>query len=136
MFRQSTHRFNETDPEFFLATESYTLNLSGPRACWPKARLKDNVRDDYMLVQVVPPVIGQKYGLGEDIFTLILFSKLAGTTLFPVTEWPCPVYVTRILDESITKALSFGLGQVELISWGIIFRTYSEANDCILRMTG
>jgi len=91
--------------------------------------LRDEIRDDHMLVEVDPPVIGQRYGPGDrDITNLIISARYQGSTLFPVSEWPCHVYIARILDQSITKVLAFTKNQVELIGWGMIFPTVEEAN--------
>jgi hypothetical protein len=119
----------ETKPDFFLTAAGENEGLATPRACWEKARLKDPVRDDHMLVEIEPPVIGQNYGLGgEDISNLILSARHEGFSLFPVKEWPCHVYIARILDDTITKTLTFTRGQVEIIAWGMIFCTLDEAN--------
>ena len=119
----------ETKPDFFLSAAGENEGLATPRACWEKARLKDPVRDDHMLVEIEPPVIGQNYGLGgEDISNLILSARHEGFSLFPVKEWPCHVYIARILDDTITKTLTLTRGQVEIIAWGMIFRTFDEAN--------
>ena len=115
-------------PDFFLSTAGENQELSSPRACWAKDRLRDQVRDDYLLIEIEPPLIGQMYGLGgQDITRLILSTRFEGESLFPFKEWPCHVYVARILDDVITKTLVFTLGQVELIAWGTVFRTLDEA---------
>jgi hypothetical protein len=89
----------------------------------------DEIRDDYMLVEVDPAIIGQRYGLGDqDITNLIVSARYRGSTLFPVSEWPCHVYIARILDQSIIKKLAFTKDQVELIAWGMIFPTAEAAN--------
>lgn len=81
-----------------------------------------------MLVEIDPPVIGQYYGLGgKDITNLILSARHEGFSLFPVKEWPCHVYVARILDDAITTTLTFTRDQVEVIAWGVIFRSVEEA---------
>jgi hypothetical protein len=116
-------------PDFFLSgAGEMTGDLSNPRACWTKGRLRDEVRDDHMLVEIEPPLIGQTYGLGgHDITNLIISSRHQGYSLFPIGEWPCHVYIARILDESITKTLVFTREQVEVIAWGMIFPTIEEA---------
>lgn len=82
-----------------------------------------------MLVEIEPSLIGQNYGLGsQDITNLILSARHEGFSLFPVQEWPCHVYVARILDDTITRTLAFTRSQVEVIAWGMIFRTLHEAN--------
>ena len=92
--------------------------------------MRGAVRDDHMLIEVEPSVIGQAYGLGgQDIRRLVLSARYQGETLYPVREWPCHVYVARILDESIANALAFTKEQVEVIAWGMIFQTIEEARS-------
>jgi hypothetical protein len=115
--------------DFFLsAAGEMRGDLAITRACRVKGRLNDDVRNDYMLIEVEPPVIGEKYGLGaEDLTELIISSRLQGYSLFPVSEWPCQVYVARILDKAIIQTRMFNRDQVELIAWATIFRTLDEA---------
>jgi hypothetical protein len=117
-------------PDCFLsAAGEMRGDLALPRACWFKNRLKDGVRDDYMLIEIEPPILGQPYGLGsESITELIISTRHQGLTLFPATHWPCDVYVARILDSSIVQARVFGRDQVELIGWAELFQTLEEAN--------
>lgn len=91
--------------------------------------LRDVYRDDLMLIEVEPPVIGQPYGLGaEDISELVIAARLEGYTLFPVSPWPCPVYVCRMLDETITESLVIARPeQVPLIAWAELYPTREEA---------
>jgi len=120
----------KTKPDFFLcAGGEVTGDLVSTRACWTKGRLRDRIRDDHMLIEIEPPIIGQAYGLGgRDITKLVLSARYQGDTLFPVKQWPCHVYVARILDESIAKTLTFTSQQVEMVAWGMIFQTVEEAN--------
>jgi len=114
----------ETTPDFFLSALGESEELSAPRACWVKGRLKDVVRDDHMLIGIKPCLTGQKYGLGDqDIDMLIISARYEGSSLFPIREWPCHVYVARLLDQRATKTLSFSSDQVEVIAWGMIFPT-------------
>jgi len=116
------------NPDFFLSASGESRELATPRACWKKARLKDPVRDDHMLVEIAPPVIGQNYGLGsQDITNLILSARYEGSSLSLVNEWPCHVYVSRILDAAIIRTLAFTQSQVEIIAWGMIFLTLDES---------
>jgi hypothetical protein len=122
-------------PDFFLSSAGESELLSEPRACWSRARLRDQVRDDYMLIQIEPPLIGQQFGLGDkDISQLIISARLQGDTLFPVSHWPFPVYVARVLNEKVVRTLSFVAGEVELIGWALIFRTHQEAANHVETM--
>lgn len=53
-----------------------------------------------------------------------------------MNEWPAYVYVYRILDEAILRQEIFEANQVEMIIWGMIFRSLSEARDCADSMVG
>lgn len=117
-----------TEPDFFLTSAGEFGPLCQPRACWARARLRDPVRDDYMLVEIKPVLIGQSFGLKEqDISSLILSARHQGYSLFPVTEWPSHVYVARVLDATVLQTHTFTKDQIELIAWAMIFRTFEEA---------
>lgn len=99
-----------------------------PRACWFKRRLRDKFRDDWMLVAIEPPLIGQSYGLGEtDIYFLMLATRHRGHTLFPVSEWPAHVYVLRIIDSAVIERDEFDNSETELIEWGVLHKNYEDA---------
>ena len=118
----------ERSPDFFLSCAGEYRPLSEPRACWEKTRLRDPVRDDYMLIEINPVLIGQSFGLAEkNITNLIISARLEGFTLYPITRWPVPVYVCRILDDAILTTLLVEKNQVEIIAWGLIFRTLKAA---------
>ncbi len=85
----------EPKPNFFPVSGKRS-DPQLPTAYWAVGRLSDSSRNDYMLVSIDPLITGQKYGLGpEDTEQLILSTHLAGTTLYPIREWPCHVYVMR-----------------------------------------
>ena len=119
---------SDVDADFYLCMAE---GAGEPRACWIKARVPDPAhpeRDDCALVGIEPPVIGQPYGLGaEDIFLLLLASKWDGHSLWPVSRWPAPVYVLRSLSKSILHQTEVDHTQTEIIDWGMLHRTYKEA---------
>jgi hypothetical protein len=117
-------------PEFFLSTAGEYEPLAAPRACWQNARLRDDVRDDHMLVDIEPALDGQRFGLGAtDIRQLIISARHGGQTLYPISEWPFSVYVARIVDKAVLESHVFTREQVELIAWGTLFPTREEASD-------
>lgn len=117
-------------PDFFMSTAGEYEPLAAPRACSQIARLRDDVRDDHMLIEIDPTLDGQRFGLGgTEIRHLIVSARHRGQTLFPISEWPAFVYVARILDDSVFKGLAFTREQVELIAWGALFHTRTEASE-------
>ena len=118
----------EQSPDFFLSCAGEYKPLTEPRACWVKARLRNANRDDYMLIEIDPALIGQSFGLADkNITQLIISARFEGYTLYPITRWPIPVYVSRILDDAILATLFAKRNQVELIAWGTIFRSLEAA---------
>ena len=119
-----------TTPDFFLSTAGETDLLAVPRACWARARLSDCVRDDYMAIDIDPPLPWKRSCLGVvDVTQLLISTRLHGQTLYPIAEWPVFVYIARIIDSRILIMHAFKPGQVELIAWGALFRTLEEAVD-------
>jgi hypothetical protein len=104
--------------------------LAAPRACWKISRLRDEARDDYMLIAIEPVLTGQQFGLGAiDIDRLLMCTRVQGQTLFPIFQWPVSVYVARILNDAVLASEAFTSQQAELIAWGMLFRTRGEALD-------
>ena len=85
-----------------------------------------------MLVDIEPPMLGQRFGLGaSDITSLILSSRHRGQTLYPISEWPSYVYVARILNNQVPSSSVLSQEQVELVAWGAIFKSLQEARDYV-----
>jgi len=115
-------------PDFFLGSSEHRGEWSLPRACWIQARINDDNGGEYLLVRINPPVIGQTYGLGEhDIADLIIAPHCSGATLFPLSRFPLPVYVYRILDRAIADDFSFNPSRVEMVAWCEIYRKEEDA---------
>lgn len=114
-------------PNFYLISGERS-DPQVPTACWASGRLSDQFRDDYMLVSIHPAIVGQKYGLGSrDIDRLVLSTRLAGTSLYPIREWPCHVYVMRIKNDSVVTNCFIGKEDVELIGGGTLHATEEDA---------
>ena len=121
-------------PNFFMSTAGEYEPLAPPRACWERARLRDVVRDDHMLIDIEPALDGQRFGLGStDITQLIISARHRGQTLYPVSEWPSFVYVARVLDNAVLESRAFTREQVDLVAWGTLFRTREEASELAKR---
>ena len=116
--------------QFFMSTASEYGPLASPRACREEGRLRDDFSDDHMLIGIDVPLDGQRFGLGaRDIKQLIISTRHVGKTLYPISEWPCGVYVAGVIDEAILKTRMIRPEQVELIAWGFLFRTREEAAE-------
>jgi hypothetical protein len=115
--------------DFYLgSTESY--DFTEPRRCRMIKRVGYGDRDDCLLIEIDPPAIGQRYGLGgEDIHFLIVATRLEGDSLFPISEWPVSVYLVRSLVPDPDSRHHFGLDEAEMIDWGELYQTEEELRD-------
>lgn len=115
--------------DFFLSSGGETDALAAPRSCWQIARMSDSFRDDWMLISIEPP-FRQRHGIGyRDVYKLLIATKVKDHSLYPITSWPCPVYVCRLLHESVASGTEFTANDVQLIAWAMLFRTLGEAEQ-------
>lgn len=107
----------EPHPDFFLASrEGY--GLEKPRACYQIRRLKGRSRDDYLLIRIVPDLVGQPYGLGDrDISSLVVAPRHVGVSLSPVSSWPVFVHVARLLIPEGQIGEQIADSDIEEIGW-------------------
>src|ERR1700733_2257038 len=116
------------DPTFFLSSAGESRRLAEPRACWAIRRMKDSMRDDYMLVAIEPP-LQQESGIGFiDLYKLIIATRFKNRSLYPIVSWPCHIFVFRPLREDVTNGTQFDSGNVRLTAWAMLFKTAAEAN--------
>jgi len=118
---------NETLPNFYLASsESY--NLSEPRKCYTIKRISGQYRDDYLLIKIDPPIIGQLYGLGDqDIDKVIVATRHEGFSLFPITKWPVYVHVARLLIDNPESREKIYSKEIKEIGWAELYETEAAA---------
>jgi hypothetical protein len=90
--------------------------------------LRSDTRDDLLLVQVEPPLIGQYYGLGDqDIDALIVATRHKGDSLFPIDRWPVFVHVARLLINKSGVIDQIRDNQYESIAWAELYPTEEAA---------
>jgi hypothetical protein len=117
---------NQT-PDFYLAS-SEGYNLEEPRRCFSIKRLRGPHRDDYLLVRIDPPIIGQPYGLGgQDIEKVIVATRFKGDSIFPITEWPVYVHVARFLSGDPEEYDFIHMSDLEEIAWAELYETEAAA---------
>lgn len=116
-------------PDFFLSsTEGY--GLEKPRACFCIKKLRGRTYDGYLLVKIVPPILGQQYGLGEkDIEYVVLATRHVGTSLFPVSEWPLCVHVARLLCDIENKTSLNAEKDLKVIAWAELYKDTNETGE-------
>jgi hypothetical protein len=91
-------------------------------------RVTNPGRDDLLLIRIDPPLIGQKYGLGEhDIDLVLIATRHLGETLFPIDSWPVYVHVARPLVDVPEKHDKLSTDQYESVAWAELYPTEDAA---------
>jgi hypothetical protein len=115
-------------PDFFLSSGGENNDLNTPRICRFITRLIGPTGNEHMLVKISPPVIGQRYGMGnKNIEEIILSPRHVDSSLFPINAWPIHVYVSRLLTPDVLTKKSFTMNQIEMFAWAALFQTLDEA---------
>jgi hypothetical protein len=118
----------ESPPAFYLGSAEFTGDFARPRACWPQCLLGGPDSREYLWVRVAPAVIGQAFGLGgRDLEDLVLSPRHLGSSLAITGEQPVAVHIYIVRNEGILKSHSFGARDVEMVAWGEIYRSQSDA---------
>jgi hypothetical protein len=117
----------DSRPDFYLSsTEGF--GLGPPRECYRVKRLSGHSRDDYLLIRISPPIVGQPYGLRDrDIGIVVIAPRHAGSSLFPVSEWPLAVHVARPLSADIELCSAVEAQDLEEIGWGELYESLGAA---------
>lgn len=117
-------------PVDFYLSSSEGYDLGNPRKCYRIKRLQGDTRDDYLLIRIDPPLIGQEYGLGgQDIDEVIVAARYKGDSLFPIVEWPAFVHVARILVDNPGHRDIIHSDELEEIAWAELYETYDAARN-------
>jgi hypothetical protein len=111
----------EAGADFFLSsTENY--GFDPPRKCRPVRRIAAVNRNDYLLTRVSPLLDGVHFGRpGDSLELVLLASHLSGKSLFPVSQWPMPVYVLWPLVEGVEARSALSNDEVQLVAWGEMY---------------
>lgn len=114
-------------PNFYLGSRDYTGEWARVRACWIERRLSGPYHDQYALVATDPPAPTVDGPSGEPARYLILAPHYNWTTLFPVSEFPLPVYVYEIRNSHVISSDRFQSSDVVTAAWCEIYSTKEEA---------
>ena len=89
-----------------------------PRECRIIRRLRSELRDDLALVEIEPSLPASVYATTEDLGQVILAARHEGTSLFPVTEWPLPVYICALRSRTPPEEDTINSADLTILDWG------------------
>jgi hypothetical protein len=121
-------RFMFGKKNIFLTSTEHTGEWARLRRCSIIGKLADDEGRDYLWVRVDPPVIGQTYGLGEqDLSDLLLLPHFERASLFPISQYPMPVYILRALEQGVFQGLPLSADKLGLAAWGELYDSRRKA---------
>jgi len=120
-------------------TEKYYLSsldsarLKPVRECELTGCVRFRSGKEAALVKVFPGVVGQDFGVVDDLEHLVVTNRHEGEGLFPITSFPCFVFVCRPLVPNIEEAGELDASDVEIIGWGELYRSRADAEGGVFR---
>ena len=117
----------DEQPPFYLSSGDY-LSLEEPRDCYPVSRLRWRQRDDLLRIRVFPGIrsLDCEKNDDPDLFEVVIGTRHAGRTLFPINQWPLFISISQLLSEPDEdgKIPDEALKQ---LYWGELYRTKEDA---------
>ena len=118
---------DDREPDFYLAS-SEGYDLEEPRRCWRIKQVTTETRKDLLLIRIDPPLIGQKYGLGDrDINIVLVGGRYKEESLFPIKKWPVFVHVARLLVNNPQERSSLRDDEFESIALAELYESERDA---------
>src|SRR3989338_1568386 len=106
-------------PDFYLGSSEHTGELVKARKCFVREKVFLDKVNEYLLIEIDPPIIGQNYGLGQDdIRDIIIAPHFEGSTLFPINEWPMLVYIFYAKKGRIIASETVKASDLVMLGWG------------------
>ena len=117
----------DREPDFYLAS-SEGYELEEPRRCWHIKLLVTDKRKDLLLIRIDPPIIGQKYGLGDrDLDVVLVATRYKEDSLFPINKWPVFIHVARLLIDNPQERSSLREDEFESIAFAELYESEQDA---------
>jgi hypothetical protein len=114
---------------FYLTMAGENRELAEPRECRPLRMVSGPHRDDYMLVEINPPLIREQPHRGITS-KLVLATVFLGTSLFDEEfEFPGWVYVTDPMSCDVLAPGGFSAEKIRYLGKGSIHLTRTGAEE-------
>ncbi len=114
--------------KLYLGSKGYTVFLK-PRVAKFVRFLKGPYRDEYAMLHIDPPIIGQEFGYGgKDIEYIIVAVRYQGDSLRNITKWPITVdvFIPNSLDKDPLQYQSLSFDEWTHVAETDLARTKEE----------
>ena len=115
------------EPELYLTSSDLTGEWARLRACWIERQVAGPYHRQYAVVRIDPP------GLPKDqnipVSRILVSPKHEGTTLFPRSEDPLPVYVYTAIRPGAFDLNVISGDDVRIEAWCELYSNKLEAEQ-------
>jgi len=116
-------------PTCFLSSmDSYALEAT--RQCEFVGSLRFDTGKECVIARLDPPILGQPFGVPEDLNEVLLAARHQGDLLSSIREFPCSVFVARPLKNVKSGDVVCATDMV-ILAWAEIYRTKHDAENHI-----
>lgn len=114
--------------KYYLSSlESYEFET--PRECVFVKKILITTGKEAIVARISPSVSSHKYSLTNDIDYVVLTHRHEGYGLFPITKFPCFVFVAHPLVDNILDYDILDSSQLKIIVWAELYRTEEDATN-------
>jgi predicted nuclease with RNAse H fold len=110
---------------YYLSSMDSVL-LEEPRECWFEKRAQFATGKEAVFAALDPPVQVRREGAWKAVRRVVLTARHEGYGLFPITFFPCFVYVASLVDEDAAVELLTS-SELEVIGIGELYRSEKDA---------
>ena len=108
-------------PDYYLSSTD-TYGLEAPRRVRGIKRIAMGQRDDALLAEIDPPIAAWT-SKESNTSIVILATRHKECSLFPVSEWPLSVHVTKPLVKNVRGPDHMELTEVQTIAWAELYES-------------
>lgn len=116
--------------DYYLSSLESKL-LEPVRKCRVVKKIMFDTGKECAIAEIEPPIIGQYFNESEDIKYVLLANRHMGSSLFPVNEFPCFVFIAKFIDLNMLENSSFTKADVQIMAWGELYRSKYDAEHHI-----
>lgn len=103
-------------PTYYLSSlDSYALETV--RTCRFLAFKRFDTGKNCALAELDPPIVGQQFGLADDVSEVILASRHEGDDIGNIQGFPCFVHVARLVADSIADQDVISAADLQNLAW-------------------
>lgn len=106
-----------------------SVRFAAVRECLLTRQLALDTGKQCALVSINPAVLGQEFNQVSDVDQVLLVNRHEGATLFPINEFPCFVFICRLLVDGVDARETLTKSEIEVIGWGELYRSRGDAEN-------